>query len=95
MKTEFVLDGAQIKSMKTFYQEVARELLVDTTGIGPWSLEAFDNIFRGGYGHYDLSTDILVRWMHFRSSMDHLAPDDLQAILAIFKSHTHVELMVD
>jgi len=95
MKTEFILDGAKIRTLKSFYKEVEREMLLDTNAIKRWSLDVFAEIFEGGYGVYDLNEDILVRWIHFRSSMDYLKPDDLQAILDVFKMHSHVELMVD
>lgn len=94
-KQEFILNGSKIRSLKQFYNEIEKELILNPNAITYWSLDILDDIFLGGYGLYNLEEDITIRWVKFRISEKKLEAKVLTDILHVFQSHKHIELILE
>ncbi|WP_067678099.1 barstar family protein [Tsuneonella dongtanensis] len=68
MTKEYVLDGAKITSLETFYDQVSSVLIPDAD----WgrNLDAFNDILRGGFG--TPADGFVLRWTHSAASRANL-----------------------
>ena len=41
---KFIIEGSRIATKRQFFEEIERELLVDSSGDDLWSLDVFDDI---------------------------------------------------
>ena len=68
MTTEYVIDGSQITSLESFYDEISRVLIPEAY----WgrNLDAFNDILRGGFGTPD--EGFTIRWSRSDVSKERL-----------------------
>ncbi|MEL7425338.1 MAG: barstar family protein [Bacteroidota bacterium] len=92
---EFIIEGSRITTAKSFFKEIERELLVDSSGIRRWSLDVFDDILLGGYGLYNLNEEFRLVWRNYKRSQARLNDELLDSIVEILNSHEHIELVLD
>ncbi|MEL7425181.1 MAG: hypothetical protein AAFN81_19495 [Bacteroidota bacterium] len=89
------LDGTKIFSAKSFFQEIERELLIDSNAIDHWSLDVFDDVLQGGFGRFNIEDGVQLIWSNYRSSVRKTDAKILQEILEILAAHEHVEVIFD
>lgn len=93
MMKEFIIEGTRITTVKSFFEEIERELLVDRSGIDSWSLDVLDDVLLGGYGLYDLKDGVRLVWRNYERSKRRLNAIFLNDLVEILTSHKHVELV--
>ncbi|MET0327316.1 MAG: ribonuclease inhibitor [Luteimonas sp.] len=79
--TTFVLDGARIHDIASFYDEIARVLMADVDWPLAHSLDALDDLLYGGYGALDGPAPVTLSWTDFERSRDALGIDATRAWL--------------
>lgn len=68
MTREYLLDGTEIISLETFFDQISERLIPDAYwGRG---LDAFDDILRGGFGTPE--DGFTLRWVHSEVSRENL-----------------------
>ena len=92
MMKEFIIDGIRITTVKSFFKEIERELIVDRSSVKNWSLDVLDDIFEGGYGVYELNEEIRLIWMNFRRSEKMLDQKFLQEVLELFNERENITI---
>ena len=79
----FVIDGRHFNDMAGFYDEVER---VFTCGLD-WkierSLDAFNDILRGGFGRHEYGSPIHIRWLCYEKSLRELGQNTMDIIIEI------------
>jgi len=68
MAKEYILDGAKVTSLESFYEQVSISLIPGTD----WgrNLDSFNDILRGGFGTPERG--FILRWTHSDVSREHL-----------------------
>ena len=76
----FTIDGRKFSNMKGFYQEV-ETVFTDDLGwhIGD-SLDAFNDVLRGGFGRHEYGVPIHIRWISYDKSIRNLGQETMAEI---------------
>jgi RNAse (barnase) inhibitor barstar len=85
MTTEYVIDGARITSLETFYDEISRMLIPGYQ----WgrNLDAFNDILRGGFG--TPGEGFTLKWSHSAVSKETLGYQETARQLEIRLGRCH------
>ena len=76
MKKTIVLNGSNISSLDSFYDEVENKLTKDLGWKTGRNLDAFNDVLRGGFGVYEYEESIRLIWQNSNESKEKLGWDE-------------------
>lgn len=78
-----ILDGNRFSDRTGFYEEAERALTRGLTWKPGHSLDAFNDLLRGGFGVHAVGEPICIRWLHFERSREMLGEAMIQQIISV------------
>ncbi len=67
-----VIDGEKFSELEGFYTEIDRLLTKDLDWKTGHSLDAFNDLLRGGFGVHEYGEELHIKWIHFAKSRQDL-----------------------
>ncbi|MFD1161900.1 MULTISPECIES: barstar family protein [Hwangdonia] len=89
-KSEYILNGSSIKSEKSFYNQVEKQLTFGLTWKIGRNLNAFNDVLRGGFGRFDCDEKIILKWKNFKKSEEYLSQAFLNRVLEIIDESENI-----
>lgn len=68
MKHSVIIDGNSFSDLEGFYNEMEKILTKDLTWRTGHSLDAFNDLLRGGFGVHEYGERLHIRWINFSKS---------------------------
>ncbi len=94
-KNTIIIDGTRFDDMTTFYDEIERKF---TKGLN-WNIgrniNAYNDVLRGGFGVHGYQEPVKVIWHNYLVSQQRLPKDELETLVALLKSHDHIEFIIE
>ncbi len=90
-KQTIILNGDNFSDLESFYDEIDRILTKDLTWQTGHTLDAFNDLLRGGFGVYEFGEPVKIIWTKFSDSKDKLGNEITKTLLEIIASHDHIE----
>lgn len=90
MTKKFILDGTQVTSMDSFYDEVQRILCPGFRGFGR-NLHAFRDVLRGGFMVFEENEVVEIELIGSKKMKKHLPEGHYNQIVRIFKEAENVK----
>lgn len=82
MKT-FIIDGNNFTDLEGFYIEIDRLMTKNLNFKTGHNYSAFNDILCGGFGVHELNESIIIKWINYEKSKNHLGEKVILTILEI------------
>lgn len=84
---EIIIDGSRFDDIEGFYNEIDRLFTKDL----PWktghTLDAFNDLLRGGFGVHEYGQPLRIKWLHYSKSKEDLGQMMMLKIMEIILDH--------
>jgi len=79
----FTIDGNNFSNLEGFYNEIDKILTKDLNWKTEHTLDAYNDLLRGGFGVHEYEEPIVLRWINYIKSKRELRDDLILTILEI------------
>jgi RNAse (barnase) inhibitor barstar len=88
-----IINGNNFSDLETFFAEVEKLFTRDPGWKAGHSLDAFNELLRGGFGVHKYQESIRLAWTNFSNSRKNLGQELINKLVRIITHHDHIEFM--